>query len=102
MVRKLSIAEVFESAENERHLGNYLYLVPSRPLLKDEWEKIEPVVAQIPFNKSMFFGCSFRITCEDGRICESGQDLTEDGSKAFPAYGKHSASPDDYLWKMNL
>lgn len=103
MVRKLSISEIHESMEDDRHLGNYLYLVPSRNLLKDEWERIEPIVAQIPLNRAMFFGCSFRITCEDGRVCESGQDLTEDGKKPLPAYGKNTEPPErGYIWKMNL
>lgn len=90
---KLSIAEVYENAENDRILGNYLYLVPSRMLLKDEWEKIMPVVQQIALNEKLYFNCSFRITCEDGRVCETGQDLTEDGRRQHPVFGHHSKPP---------
>lgn len=93
VVQKMSISDVYASAEEKRTPGNYMYLMPSRVLLKDEWENLISTAAKILQTPALHFRSSFMLTCEDGRVFETNMDLTEDGKKPLPTYAFHHNPP---------
>lgn len=79
----IPVADFYEGEKLTGLVKNYLYLVPTRKLLADEWNRFLPAMAAAWREKSLNFSSSISITHENGS-CESVPDFSEDGQKRMP------------------
>lgn len=73
-------ADFYEGEKATGLAKNYLYLVPTRTLLTDEWDRFLPAMAAAWREKSLNFSSATKITHEDG-YCESVPDRSEGGEE---------------------
>lgn len=79
----IPVADFYEGERHDNLPRNYLYLVPTRPLLKDEWQRFLPLMTLAWKEKGLNFASSISITHENGS-CESVPDASEDGGIRKP------------------